>query len=527
MAAQNIKLVVVGDDGVGKTCMLISYTTNAFPSEYVPTVFDNFSALVDHVGTPVNIGLWDTAGAEDYDRLRPLSYPQTDVFAVCYSITNRKSFDNVRHRWAPEIRHHCPGVPVVLVGLKGDLREDPEGGPAVVTPQEADAAAVELEFAHAVECSALTQDGLKDVFDCCISVVLDAPLVKPARAGDAAAVLRSAQTRASAGGAKASPASSSSSDLEVDDSILQAKPGNKKRIKLAKKAWPKREKALMKKYKGDKFLTKEEDELTLKDLLKIRKQYKKLYRAHMTRVYQSSKGKAMDALDDTSESDEWSVDDDWDPDFSSLESSDTDSVSTGGGNDDHATAGYLGDEKSEFKVVVLGQPGVGKSAVTIRFIMDIFLDEYDPTIKDSYRKMLSVDGKEALFDILDTGGADDISAMRDAYLREADAVIFLFAVDEDNALERVTELVENTAKSLDTKKKRVHFLVGNKTDQESKVADGNAENLCAEFDDDEEIPLRLRYRETSAKTGEGIVELFSDVVRAVRNPDTMVKPASN
>lgn len=204
MLTRVYRCVVVGDGAVGKTCLLISYTTNKFPSEYVPTVFDNYAVTVMYeyplpktyfkctteplfrIGDePYTLGLFDTAGQEDYDRLRPLSYPQTDVFLVCFSVTSPASFENVREKWFPEVHHHCPGVPCLIVGTQTDLRDDASVREKLakqkmqpVRKEDGERMAKELGAVKYVECSALTQFKLKDVFDEAIVAALEPPTVK-------------------------------------------------------------------------------------------------------------------------------------------------------------------------------------------------------------------------------------------------------------------------------------------------------------------------------------------------------------
>ncbi|XP_020842166.1 rho-related GTP-binding protein RhoJ isoform X1 [Phascolarctos cinereus] len=167
-----LKCVVVGDGAVGKTCLLMSYANDAFPEEYVPTVFDHYAVTVTVGGKQHLLGLYDTAGQEDYNQLRPLSYPNTDVFLICFSVVNPASYHNVQEEWVPELKGCMPHVPFVLIGTQIDLRDDPKTLARLFYMKEKP-----LTYEHGVklakaigaqcylECSALTQKGLKTVFD--------------------------------------------------------------------------------------------------------------------------------------------------------------------------------------------------------------------------------------------------------------------------------------------------------------------------------------------------------------------------
>ncbi|KAL0202749.1 hypothetical protein M9458_000767 [Cirrhinus mrigala] len=182
---QAVKCVVVGDMVAEKTRLLISTFNACFPTEHVSTVFDNYFAPVTFSGNPVNLGIWDTTGQEDCSRLRPLSYPQTDVFLICFSLADPHSLKNVREKWYPEVRHHCPDTPVILVGTQLDLRDDKDtieqlkkNKQTPISYHQGQAVAEEIGAVKYLECSASTQMGLKMVFDETVRVALNSPLVK-------------------------------------------------------------------------------------------------------------------------------------------------------------------------------------------------------------------------------------------------------------------------------------------------------------------------------------------------------------
>uniref|UniRef100_A0A6N2L6I4 Uncharacterized protein n=1 Tax=Salix viminalis TaxID=40686 RepID=A0A6N2L6I4_SALVM len=163
-ASRFIKCVTVGDGAVGKTCLLISYTSNTFPTDYVPTVFDNFRQ-------------------EDYNRLRPLSYRGADVFILAFSLISKASYENVSKKWIPELKHYAPGVPIVLVGTKLDLRDDKQffidhPGAVPITTAQGEELRKLIGAPAYIECSSKTQQNVKAVFDAAIRVVLQPPKQK-------------------------------------------------------------------------------------------------------------------------------------------------------------------------------------------------------------------------------------------------------------------------------------------------------------------------------------------------------------
>lgn len=185
MSTQTIKLVVIGDGAVGKTCLLISYAKKEFPKDYIPTVFDNYVVNLTAGEQNIELGLWDTAGQEEYDRLRPLTYANANVFLLCFSVISPVSFENVTAKWYPELMHFCPDVPFILVGTKLDMREDKgevdklrTQGQSPIGTEQGNDLAKKLKAIKYMECSAKTQQNLKDVFDEAVRAVLRPPKKK-------------------------------------------------------------------------------------------------------------------------------------------------------------------------------------------------------------------------------------------------------------------------------------------------------------------------------------------------------------
>jgi len=171
--------VLLGDGACGKTSALNVFTRGFFPTVYEPTVFENYvhDIYIDNV--PLELSLWDTAGQEEFDRLRSLSYEDTHVIMLCFSVDSRDSYENVSTKWIGEIKEHCPGVKMVLAALKCDLREgmNSNHNPDVITFEQGLEKAREIGAVKYLECSAVLNRGIRETFYEAAKVAVE---VKPA-----------------------------------------------------------------------------------------------------------------------------------------------------------------------------------------------------------------------------------------------------------------------------------------------------------------------------------------------------------
>ena len=171
MQGTYIKCVVVGDCGVGKTSLLITFTEGRFAKDYLPPLMDNLVENVIVENRLFHLGLWDTRKKE-YSCMMVNPYPETDIFLILFSIISPESLNNIVSKWRPEIRHQCPNALIVVVGTKLDLRDNHDEIERLarqsmkpVTYEQG------LEVAHNIgavfycECSSITRKGVSCIFN--------------------------------------------------------------------------------------------------------------------------------------------------------------------------------------------------------------------------------------------------------------------------------------------------------------------------------------------------------------------------
>uniref|UniRef100_A0A8C5WRT5 Ras homolog family member F, filopodia associated n=1 Tax=Laticauda laticaudata TaxID=8630 RepID=A0A8C5WRT5_LATLA len=176
-----LKAVVVGDGGCGKTSLLLVHAKGTFPEQYAPSVFEKYTTNVTLGKKEVVLHLYDTAGQEDYDRLRPLSYQNTHVVLICYDVMNPFSFDNVLIKWIQEINHFCRGIPILLVGCKTDLRKDKEhlkklrsAQQEPITYKQGEETCCQIGASMYLECSAKFRENVEPIFSEAAGIALNA-----------------------------------------------------------------------------------------------------------------------------------------------------------------------------------------------------------------------------------------------------------------------------------------------------------------------------------------------------------------
>jgi len=163
----------------------------------------------------------------------------------------------------------------------------------------------------------------------------------------------------------------------------------------------------------------------------------------------------------------------------------------------------------EYKIVVLGIAGVGKSAITVRFVQDIFVDKYDPTVEDSYTKILQIGEEEYVLEILDTAGTETMSALRDLYMINGQGFMLVYSVCETQTLQDLPDIRDQIRRVKETDQ-FPHLVVGNKCDLESdrKVSLEQGDQFIKE-----RFGANIPHIETSAKTGKNIEAAFTTLIK--------------
>jgi len=162
----------------------------------------------------------------------------------------------------------------------------------------------------------------------------------------------------------------------------------------------------------------------------------------------------------------------------------------------------------EYKLVVLGSGGVGKSALTVQFVQGIFVEKYDPTIEDSYRKQVEADGQQCMLEILDTAGTEQFTAMRDLYMKNGQGFVLVYSITSQSSFDDLAELREQILRVKDTDDVPM-ILVGNKCDldPERTVSTDTAKSLASSW--------ACQMMETSAKQKINVEQMFFDLVEQI------------
>jgi len=173
----------------------------------------------------------------------------------------------------------------------------------------------------------------------------------------------------------------------------------------------------------------------------------------------------------------------------------------------------------EYKLVIVGGGGVGKSALTMQLVSNHFIDEYDPTIEDSYRKQISIDDEPAILDILDTAGQEELSAMRDQYMRTGRGFLVVYSIVAKNSFEEACLLKNRILQVKDVESFPMVF-VGNKKDlqHQRQVPESDASSYCKS--------INIPFYEASAKTRENVEASFFQLVREIRKTEIPINGAS-